>query len=174
MAAVQKQLINIQENWTCCADCNETDIEWAEITRGCLLCKQCAGEHRHLGAHVSKIKSILLDVWQKEWVENMKESNIVFNETFEYHVPTEYIKPNEYSTDAVREKYILAKYVGLDPKGNELSPLFHKNGPNGNEGPLPPVYDRANGDLETELIATESNTPCYFQTFAIMLRQLCA
>ena len=45
-----------------CADCRKKDrVEWASINLGSLLCIDCAGLHRGLGSHVSKIRSIKLD-----------------------------------------------------------------------------------------------------------------
>ena len=44
-----------------CADCNQYLPEWCSINLGLLLCIQCAGIHRSLGSHISKVRSFLLD-----------------------------------------------------------------------------------------------------------------
>eukprot|EP00438_Fugacium_kawagutii_P015168 Skav227593 [mRNA] locus=scaffold1141:231131:232228:+ [translate_table: standard] len=52
-----------------CADCGEPSPEWASVNQGVTICIQCAGCHRSLGAHVSKVKSLTLDQWKQEEVE---------------------------------------------------------------------------------------------------------
>lgn len=37
------KLEQIVDQWTQCADCNQTDPKWAEISRGILICLQCSG-----------------------------------------------------------------------------------------------------------------------------------
>ena len=143
MAELAQKLQSIVNEWTSCADCNNAYPEWADISRGIIICTQCAGIHRSLGTHVSQVRSLTLDVWQQAWVDKMIQSNEIFNKEYEYHVPSEYIKPNEYSSQELREKYITAKYIGLDTTTINLNPLFHINGPNKDKPPLPPIYDDA-------------------------------
>jgi len=146
MAELAQKLQSIVNGWDSCADCNNPYPEWADISRGIIICLQCSGIHRELGTHVSKVRSLTLDVWQSEWVDRMQTSNSAFNEVFEYHVPAEYVKPNENSSRELRTTYITAKYIGLDTSSIELQPLFHRDGPYKDEAPLPPVYDTGGGD----------------------------
>ena len=44
-----------------CADCGAPDPDWASLNCGVLICQNCAGAHRGLGTHVSKVRSIALD-----------------------------------------------------------------------------------------------------------------
>ena len=44
-----------------CADCGAPDPDWASINLLVVLCQRCAGMHRGLGVHVSKVKSLALD-----------------------------------------------------------------------------------------------------------------
>ena len=44
-----------------CADCGAPDPDWASLNCGVLICQHCAGAHRGLGTHVSKVRSIALD-----------------------------------------------------------------------------------------------------------------
>jgi len=46
-----------------CFDCGCAGTEWASVSFGCLLCLQCAGKHRGLGTHISRIRSISMDAW---------------------------------------------------------------------------------------------------------------
>jgi hypothetical protein len=38
-------------------------------TRGVFLCIRCSGIHRGMGTHISKVKSVDLDVWTPEQME---------------------------------------------------------------------------------------------------------
>ncbi len=38
----------------------------ARINIGVFFCINCSGEHRHLGSHISKVRSPTLDTWNKE------------------------------------------------------------------------------------------------------------
>ncbi|BGP57294.1 hypothetical protein JCM8202_002871 [Rhodotorula sphaerocarpa] len=56
-----------------CADCRARNPRWAAWDHGVFLCVQCASMHRKLGTHVSKVKSLTLDTWSREQVENMRQ-----------------------------------------------------------------------------------------------------
>ncbi|KAK9825863.1 hypothetical protein WJX81_005479 [Elliptochloris bilobata] len=45
-----------------CADCGAPDPDWASLNLCVLLCIECSGVHRRLGVHVSKVRSLTLDV----------------------------------------------------------------------------------------------------------------
>lgn len=56
-----------------CADCGAGQPRWASINLGITLCIECAGIHRSLGVHESKVRSLTLDteVWSPEIVQLM-------------------------------------------------------------------------------------------------------
>lgn len=56
-----------------CADCSAPQPRWASINLGITLCIECAGIHRSLGVHLSKVRSLTLDtdIWSPEIVQLM-------------------------------------------------------------------------------------------------------
>uniref|UniRef100_A0A8C5VV65 ArfGAP with RhoGAP domain, ankyrin repeat and PH domain 1 n=1 Tax=Microcebus murinus TaxID=30608 RepID=A0A8C5VV65_MICMU len=55
-----------------CADCGAAQPDWASINLCVVICKRCAGEHRGLGAGVSKVRSLKMD--KKVWTETLIEA----------------------------------------------------------------------------------------------------
>uniref|UniRef100_UPI00358F5CA4 stromal membrane-associated protein 1-like n=1 Tax=Myxine glutinosa TaxID=7769 RepID=UPI00358F5CA4 len=55
-----------------CADCEAKATEaprWAAWNLGIFICIRCAGIHRNLGVHISRVKSVNLDQWTIEQLE---------------------------------------------------------------------------------------------------------
>ncbi|KXZ54568.1 hypothetical protein GPECTOR_4g633 [Gonium pectorale] len=69
-----RQLTALEDNRVC-ADCGSTSAaarpSWASINLGVFICMRCAGVHRGLGVHVSKVRSTTLDTWLPEQVATM-------------------------------------------------------------------------------------------------------
>ena len=88
--AIKRQLVIINkllkkpEN-KYCADCKRTSPTWASINLGVFVCINCSGCHREIGVHVTKIKSVNLDVWPNEVLKNFQKiNNKIANEYWEY------------------------------------------------------------------------------------------
>lgn len=69
-----------------------------------------------MGVHLSKVRSLALDFWNPEHVELMKyigneRSWEVFEEGFDEDSAGEVQRPNEDSSQSIKEKWIAAKYV---------------------------------------------------------------
>ncbi|OJJ36800.1 hypothetical protein ASPWEDRAFT_26251 [Aspergillus wentii DTO 134E9] len=98
-------------NW--CADCGSASkVEWVSINLGIVLCIECSGIHRSLGTHISKIRSLTLDVnsFSNDIVEILLQignrvSNMIWEATLDQTQ-----KPSANSTREQRLKFISAKY----------------------------------------------------------------
>eukprot|EP00752_Nemacystus_decipiens_P009732 g8690.t2 len=105
-----RSLLEREEN-AICADCTAKLPTWASVNTGVFLCTQCAGCHRSLGVHISKVLSVQLDDWTADQVGFMAEmGNGVANSFLEYHVPSAWPKPSHLEPREYRDSYIKAKY----------------------------------------------------------------
>ncbi|KAJ9479517.1 ADP-ribosylation factor GTPase-activating protein effector protein 2 [Pseudozyma hubeiensis] len=96
-----------------CADCKGRAPRWASWNLGIFICVQCAGVHRKMGVHISKVKSVTLDTWTREQVDRMKEvgnvrSNRKYNPDEMRNRPPTNMEESE--RDSELEKYIRRKY----------------------------------------------------------------
>lgn len=91
-----------------CVDCDAKGPRWASWNLGIFLCIRCAGIHRNLGVHISKVKSVNLDTWTAEQVAMMMEvGNSRARAAYEAQVPDNFRRPQ---TDSALEAFIRAKY----------------------------------------------------------------
>ncbi|KQJ99167.1 ADP-ribosylation factor GTPase-activating protein AGD3 [Brachypodium distachyon] len=120
---------------TICADCGAPEPDWASLNLGALLCIECSGVHRNLGVHISKVRSLTLDVrvWEpsvinlfqslgnmfvnRVWEETLTSSNNGYSgdntsvngsQTAQYFTVS---KPKHSDPFSSKEKFIHAKYA---------------------------------------------------------------
>lgn len=124
----KKGILDLEGNNEC-ADCGQTNPEWASINHGCLLCIECSGIHRKMGAHVSRIRSLTLDEWSSELVAIMLAmGNKKHHQIWEARKPRS--KPSPTSSREERETFIRAKYIAKDhlfilpPSSKDISQLL--------------------------------------------------
>ncbi|KAL6709662.1 hypothetical protein ACN47E_001090 [Coniothyrium glycines] len=96
-----------------CADCGtEIKVDWVSINLGIIICIECSGIHRSLGTHISKVRSLTLDVtsFTPDIVEILlKIGNRVSNAIWEAQLDP-VLKPGPMSTREQRLHYITLKY----------------------------------------------------------------
>nr|KAF6468857.1 ArfGAP with GTPase domain, ankyrin repeat and PH domain 3 [Molossus molossus] len=65
-AALAVQAVRTVRGNSFCIDCDAPNPDWASLNLGALMCIECSGTHRHLGAHLSRVRSLDLDDWPPE------------------------------------------------------------------------------------------------------------
>ncbi|PON54804.1 Arf GTPase activating protein [Parasponia andersonii] len=119
-----------------CADCGAPEPDWASLNLGVLVCIECSGVHRNLGVHISKVRSLTLDVrvWEPSvislfqslgntfansvWEELLQsrsafQVDLVSTGSYKSDKPqlTFISKPSHADSISVKEKFIHAKYA---------------------------------------------------------------
>jgi len=91
-----------------CVDCDSKGPRWASWNLGVFLCIRCAGIHRNLGVHISKVKSVNLDSWTPQQVASMQAmGNSKGRAVYEANLPDDFRRPQ---TDSAVEAFIRQKY----------------------------------------------------------------
>jgi len=100
-----------------CVDCDSKGPRWASWNLGVFLCIRCAGIHRNLGVHISKVKSVNLDSWTPQQVASMQMmGNSKGRAVYEANLPSDYRRPqNDQAVEAfIRQKYEKKKYIAAE------------------------------------------------------------
>lgn len=88
-----------------CADCKRNDPRWASWNLGCFLCIRCSGIHRSMGTHISRVKSIDLDIWTPEQMASIQMwGNKRCNLYWEAHLKAGHVPPEHKVESFVRSK----------------------------------------------------------------------
>ncbi|XP_027058414.1 stromal membrane-associated protein 1-like isoform X5 [Pocillopora damicornis] len=130
--AILSELLKEEEN-RYCADCGAKGPRWASWNLGVFLCIRCAGIHRNLGVHISRVKSVNLDSWTPEQMDSIQQwGNKRAAEFWECYLPSDFRRPQ---TDSTVEAFIRSKY--------ERKQYLKKDG-------LPPTRSTSNSAKETK------------------------
>ncbi|KAH7640839.1 centaurin-gamma-1a-like protein [Dermatophagoides farinae] len=109
-----------------CVDCEAPNPDWASLNLGSLICIECSGIHRNLGTHISKVRSLGLDVWPSSHVSVMLGlGNTAANEIWEHQLNGK-TKPTPTSRHEEKERFIRAKYERrefLAPLEDQKTPI---------------------------------------------------
>lgn len=105
--ALLTQMLRDEDN-KYCVDCDAKGPRWASWNLGIFLCIRCAGIHRNLGVHISKVKSVNLDSWTPEQVVSLQQmGNSRARAVYEANLPDNFRRPQ---TDSSLEAFVRAKY----------------------------------------------------------------
>lgn len=103
--ATLKSLVKLEANKHC-ADCKRSNPRWTSWNLGIYLCIRCSGIHRGMGTHISRVKSVDLDSWTDEQLQNMlRWGNARANKYWEAK-----LAPGHVPSEAKIENFIRTKY----------------------------------------------------------------
>ncbi|XP_069317589.1 arf-GAP with GTPase, ANK repeat and PH domain-containing protein 3 isoform X3 [Eulemur rufifrons] len=109
-AALAVQAVRTVRGNSFCIDCDAPNPDWASLNLGALMCIECSGIHRHLGAHLSRVRSLDLDDWPPELLAVMTAmGNALANSVWEGALDG-YAKPGPEACREEKERWIRAKY----------------------------------------------------------------
>ena len=94
-----------------CAECESNDTSWAVLDYGIIICVNCAGSHRALGTHISKVRSTNLDTFtddEFEWIESL--GNDKSNALWEAALPPGMRRPAADAAACIRRIWLQQKY----------------------------------------------------------------
>ncbi|KAE8366171.1 hypothetical protein BDV27DRAFT_125607 [Aspergillus caelatus] len=134
-----------------CADCQAMNPGWASWNMGIFLCMRCAALHRKMGTHISKVKSLSMDSWTAEQVDNMKShGNNLMNKIFNPRNVKPPVPADVDESDACMERFIRQKYQHRSFEDGKPNPPSRQGtrddrSPEGSPPPLPPKPARPYG-----------------------------
>ncbi|XP_028675758.1 stromal membrane-associated protein 2 [Erpetoichthys calabaricus] len=140
----------LEEENKFCADCQAKGPRWASWNIGVFLCIRCAGIHRNLGVHISRVKSVNLDQWTEEQIQCIQEmGNAKANRLYEGHLPDSFRRPqtDQAIESFIRDKYEKKKYfdrsIDINAFRKERGCLWKKeNEPNKEKKQEPVIFEK--------------------------------
>ncbi|KAG9086063.1 hypothetical protein FS749_003933 [Ceratobasidium sp. UAMH 11750] len=118
-----RELVKRPENKVC-ADCKKNDPRWASWNIGVFICIRCSGIHRSMGTHISKVKSVDLDVWTPEQMASIQKwGNERANLYWEAHLKAGHQPPDHKIESFIRSKYESRRWAMEGPPPSDPSVL---------------------------------------------------
>ncbi|KIK43839.1 hypothetical protein CY34DRAFT_803345 [Suillus luteus UH-Slu-Lm8-n1] len=122
-AKILKDLVKQSDNKVC-ADCKRNDPRWASWNLGVFLCIRCSGIHRGMGTHISRVKSVDLDIWTPDQMESIQKwGNRRANLYWESHLKSGHVPPDHKMESFIRSKYESRRWALDGPPPSDPSVL---------------------------------------------------
>ncbi|KDN46364.1 hypothetical protein RSAG8_04308, partial [Rhizoctonia solani AG-8 WAC10335] len=122
-ARTLRELVKRPEN-KFCADCKKNDARWASWNIGVFVCIRCSGIHRSMGTHISKVKSVDLDVWTPDQMASIQKwGNQRANLYWEAHLKPGHQPPDHKMDSFIRSKYESRRWAMEGPPPSDPSVL---------------------------------------------------
>ncbi|EKF38434.1 hypothetical protein MOQ_001350 [Trypanosoma cruzi marinkellei] len=104
-----ENLLRLPENREC-FECSAKQPRWASTNLGIFLCLRCAGIHRAMGTHVSKVRSTSMDTWEDPMIEcceciGNKRGRLLYEHEMDPH-----LRPTASSDNISVDRFIRDKY----------------------------------------------------------------
>ncbi|KAJ1310709.1 hypothetical protein OPQ81_009233 [Rhizoctonia solani] len=138
-ARTLRELVKRPEN-KLCADCKKNDARWASWNIGVFVCIRCSGIHRSMGTHISKVKSVDLDVWTPEQMASIQKwGNQRANLYWEAHLKPGHQPPDHKIESFIRSKYESKRWAMEGPPPSDPSVLDGSSASAPEPAPAPPA-----------------------------------
>ncbi|KAI9453944.1 hypothetical protein HD554DRAFT_2152287 [Boletus coccyginus] len=134
-AKILRELVKQPDN-KLCADCKRNGAHTTTFflllflthgrtdPRGVYLCIRCSGIHRGMGTHISRVKSIDLDMWTPEQMESIQKwGNRRANLYWEAHLKAGHVPPDHKMESFIRSKYESRRWAMDGPLPSDPSVL---------------------------------------------------
>lgn len=109
-----------------CFDCGAKQPRWASTNLGIFFCLKCAGIHRSMGTHISKVKSTNMDAWEPSMLSVMQRiGNTRGRQLYEYNMPAS-TRVSSTADPTTLERYIRSKYERKMYYHPRFAELFQK------------------------------------------------
>ncbi|KAG9025706.1 hypothetical protein FRB95_009846 [Tulasnella sp. JGI-2019a] len=152
---ILRELVKRPEN-KLCGDCKKHDPRWASWNIGVFVCIRCSGIHRSMGTHISKVKSVDLDVWTPEQIQSVQKwGNRRANLYWEAHLKSGHVPPDHKVDSFIRSKYDGRRWAMEGPPPDDPSTL--EESADAEEG-LPP-QEVISGPISSSPPKSSSPTP---------------
>ncbi|WFD22112.1 ARF GAP with effector function(s) [Malassezia equina] len=179
-ARILRALVKQPEN-KLCADCKRNDTRWASWNIGCFLCIRCSGFHRSMGTHISRVKSIDLDIWTPEQMESIQKwGNKRANAYWEAHLKPGHAPPDHKVESFIRSKYESRRWamdapVPTDPSvldqgsGSAVVPTQTQAAPSVEASSSQPAVPKTRSNVLLDLLGEDDSGPKIAPTRAATL-----
>lgn len=116
-ASIQAQPANSK-----CFDCGDNLPKWISLNLGIFICFRCSGVHRSFGTHITKVRSIDLDVLTPEQISVFKRmGNARAEAIWLANVPDTRNIPDRNTSQTELERFLRDKYVFEEFKDKEAA-----------------------------------------------------